>query len=93
VALYANGQQVGEGNSLITLAMIFSADDGSELQFTRPSTAAVSGCKSPSPTPPRIHPHRHGKALEAHGRQPKWDYGPLPPAPRQSQFVTRHERS
>jgi hypothetical protein len=33
--LYANGQQVGEGNILITLAMIFSADGGSELQSTR----------------------------------------------------------
>ena len=98
--------RLAKGIILMTPARIFSANHGCDVGkggWRLPSTAASSGCKivitrrGREFRSPRFveesHPHRHGTALEAHGRRPRWDYRPPLPAPCQCQLVTQLERS
>jgi hypothetical protein len=55
VTLYTDGKKVGEGDVAMTLAMVFSADDGCEL-----------GEDSGAPVSPDYGPH--GNAFNGHVR-------------------------
>ena len=67
VTLYTDGKKVGEEDVAMTLAMVFSADDGCDVGGARSRGLRPAGrclqrprggaCSSRSPTPPSILDH------------------------------------